>query len=195
MLEFSNLFILILEVFGVIHAFKEGMATSAHASAGTASSSLQETLEVGWLDSHICEDGQHQQIKSYCQNISKFISKWNFFDSCDKFNDYIKNNPNVKLIMIMSGRFARQLLALVSPRENLHSVYVFTINIERTTEALGEEPKLKGVFNVENTLYDKLKNDLSELFWEEGKKLVASNHDQEARLYFDEAKRLVEHIQ
>ncbi|CAF3689964.1 unnamed protein product [Rotaria sp. Silwood1] len=170
------------------------MATSTEASTCTTNictpSSLQETLEVCWLDSHICEDGQHQQIKSYCQNISRLISKWQFFDSCDKFNDYIENNPNMKLISIMSGRFARQLLALVSSRENIHSVYVFTINIERTKEALGEEPKLKGVFNVENILYAQLKNDLSQLFWEEGKKLVASNRDQEAHVYFDEAKRL-----
>ncbi|CAM4770466.1 unnamed protein product [Rotaria magnacalcarata] len=153
-------------------------------------SSLKDSLEVSWLDSEIGEAGKHQAIKSDCKNISKLISKWHFFNCCDQLNNYIENHPDVKLISIMSGRFARQILPLLSPRENFHSAYVLTIDIKKNKEALGVESKLKGVFNVEDELFGQLRNDLSALFWNEGKKLVASNRDQEAAEYFAESQRL-----
>ncbi|CAF3341331.1 unnamed protein product [Rotaria socialis] len=156
--------------------------------------SLKDSLEVSWLDSEIGEAGKHQAIKSYCQNISKLISKWNFFNSGDQLNNHMEIYPNVKLISIMSGRFARQILPLVSPRENLHSAYVFTIDIEKTKKALGVESKLKGIFNAEDKLFGQLRNDLSALFWDEGKRLVASNRDQEAAEYFAESQRLAKQI-
>jgi hypothetical protein len=149
-----------------------------------------KTLEACWLDSHICENGQHQQLKDHFKNMSKLIPKWHFFTTGDQLQDYLQNNPNVKLITIMSGRFARNLLALISEKEALHSVYVLTINIARNREALGVDPKLKGIFNTEDALYDKLRENLAQLFWDEGTRLVASNQDNEARVYFDEAKRL-----
>jgi len=153
-------------------------------------SSLRKTLEACWLDTYMFENGQHQQLKDQFKNVSKLISKWHFFDTGDQLQDHLRNNPNVKLIIIMSGRFARNLLALISENEALHSVYVLTINIDRNKEALGKDPKLKGIFNAENTLYDKLREDLVQLFWNEGTRLATSNHDNEARVYFDEAKCL-----
>ncbi|CAF1045697.1 unnamed protein product [Rotaria sordida] len=152
--------------------------------------SLKDILKICWLDSHICENGQHEQIKFRCQNMSELISEWLFFDSSDKLTGYLANNPNVQLITIMSGKLARQLLALISPMENLHSAYVLTIDIEKNKKALGIEPKLKEIFNDEYVLLGRLQKDLSKLFWEEGKKLTASKRDQEARVYFEEAHRL-----
>ncbi len=122
--------------------------------------------------------------------MSKLISKWHFFNTGDQLRDHLRNNPNVKLITIMSGQFARTLLALISKKEALHSVYVLTIDIKRNEEALGKDPKLKGIFNVENALYDNLRKDLVQLFWNEGTRLATSNRDNEARVYFDEAKCL-----
>jgi hypothetical protein len=94
-------------------------------------STLRQTLEACLLDTFICENGQHQQLKDRFRNMSGLISKWHFFDSTDKLQNYLQNNPDIKLITIMSGRFARTILALISEIEALHSVYVFTINIDR----------------------------------------------------------------
>ena len=165
------------------------LVSSCAANARTPAT-LREKLVFCWLDSHICEQGQCEREKSYFQSISKLISKWKFFDSTDKFQNYIHQNVHVTLITIMSGRFARQLLPLVSPKQNLHSFYVFTFDIERSKRALPEEPKLKGVFNTEDALYTKIQDDLCQLFWEEGTRLATNNQDSEARVYFDEAKRL-----
>ena len=155
-------------------------------------SSLRHTLEACWLDSFICENDQHQQLKDRFQNISKLISKWHFFNSGEQFQDYLRNNPNVKLITIMSGQFARTLLPLISEREALHSVYVFTIDIERNKETFREDPKLfKGIFNTEDALYNKLRDDLFHIFYNEGSHLSVSNHHNEADVYFDEVKRLL----
>ncbi|CAF1089450.1 unnamed protein product [Rotaria sp. Silwood1] len=174
------------------------MTSSTHVSSSTANVdtalSLKDNLEISWLDGHICENGQHNQLKSYCQNISKLISKWHFFESTDQLQRYLARNPNIKLITIMSGRYARQILALVSPMENLHSAYVLTIDIEKNKKKLGVEPKLKEIFNDEYVLLGRLQKDLSELFWEEGKKLAAAKRDQEARVYFEEAHRLDENL-
>lgn len=155
-----------------------------------STSSLKDYLEIVWLDSHISEHGQHDYMKSRCRDISQLISKWHFFDSSDQLNNYLPEHPNIQLITIMSGRFARQLLALLSPMNNFHSAYVHTINIDRTEEALGEEPKLKGVFNDEEVLLKQLQKDLSELFWNEGKRLAAASRDQEGGVYFAESYRL-----
>ena len=156
-------------------------------------SSLRQTLEACWLDSHICEEGQHQKLKDQFKNISKLISKWHFFDSTDKLQDYLQNNSNTKLITIMSGRFARNILAMISEKEALHSVYVLTIDIDRHKQALGNDPKLQAIFNDENALYDQLQKDLVQLYWNEGKRLAMSNQDSEARVYFDESRRLSPH--
>ncbi|CAF4526306.1 unnamed protein product, partial [Rotaria socialis] len=72
--------------------------------------------------------------------------------------------------------------------------YVFTIDIEKTKKALGVESKLKGIFSAEDELFGRLRNDLSALFWDEGKRLVASNRDQEAAEYFAESQRLAKQI-
>ncbi len=123
------------------------LATQSSSTANVSEpSSLRQTLEACWLDSYICENGQHQQLKDQFKNMSKLISKWHFFNTGDQLRDHLRNNPNVKLITIMSGQFARTLLALISKKEALHSVYVLTIDIKRNEEALGKDPKLKGIF-------------------------------------------------
>ena len=105
--------------------------------------------------------------------------------------DYLQNNPNVKLITILSGPFARTLLARISEMEALHSVYIFTHDTDQNKETFREYPKLKGIFNTEDALYNKLCDDLFQLFYNEASRLSVSNHDAEARVYFDEVKRLL----
>ena len=151
---------------------------------------LRNLLELCLLDGPMAAQGQNKPFKARLRKISPLISRCHFFDSGDQLQSYLNDNPDKKLITIMSGSFARQMLALVSEKTGLHGVYVFTPDIERNTTALGSDPKLRGIFNTEETVLEQLEKDLVQLFLDECYSLARSNDFEEARLYFNEAERL-----
>ena len=66
------------------------------------------------------------------------------------------------------------------------------MDIDPTWEVSRNENKLRGVFDTGEALDNKLRDDLFHVFWTEGARLTAANPDGgEARIYFDEAKRLL----
>ncbi len=117
-------------------------------------------LVACWLDQSIGEAGTHLDLKRRFEGVSNRITKWHYFDSGDDFNAFLDANPDVKLVAIMSGGFARRLVTPVSDREALHSVYVFCGNRERYRSLLADENKIKGVFDSEDDLYRKIHDDL-----------------------------------
>jgi hypothetical protein len=154
--------------------------------------SLQRPLIVAaWVDPGIGEVGMHKYIKERFETLSPFISQWLYFDSADEFTSYIENNPNIKLISVMSGGMSRLLIPKHSHLAALHSAYVFCADIERAQQSMENETKVKGIFNIEDALYEQMADDLSKLLVEEGIKLAQVDERSLARSNYEEARRLL----
>jgi hypothetical protein len=159
--------------------------TSSHGSLH------QSLIVAAWVDQGIGEVGMHKYIKERFETLSPFISQWLYFDSPDNFTSYIENNPKIKLIAVMSGGMSRLLVSKSSHLPALHTVYVFCADIERGRTSMAGEKKVKGVFNIEDILYEQMADDLSKLLVEEGIALAQRDERSVARLNYEEAKRLL----
>jgi hypothetical protein len=153
---------------------------------------LQKPLIVAaWVDQGIGEVGMHKYIKERFETLSSFISQWLYFDSPDNFTSYIENNPNIKLISVMSGGMSRLLIPKHSYLPALHFAYVFCADIDRAREAMANETKVKGIFTIEDDVYEQMADDLSKLLVEQGIALAQVDERSLARLNYEEAKRLL----
>ena len=118
------------------------------------------TLEACWLDQAIGEPGTHRPLKQRFETVSSRIVRWHYFDCGDNFTEFLDSNPNVRLVAITSGAFAKTLIPTVSNRDSLDSVYVFCGNLSKYQSLQASEPKMKGVFNDEDELFNQMQNDL-----------------------------------
>jgi len=154
--------------------------------------SFQRPLIVAaWVDQGIGESGMHKYIKERFETLSTFISQWLYFDSPDVFTSYIENNPNSKVISVMSGGMSRLLVSKLSHHAALHTVYVFCADVDRARQAMEGEIKVKGIFTIEDDLYEQMADDLSKLLLEEGLALARLDERSVARVNYEEAKRLL----
>jgi hypothetical protein len=150
---------------------------------------------VVWVDPSIGEAGAHQCIKRRFETLTLLVTHWFYFDSVDSFTSYIESSNSTKLVAIMSGGMSRLLVSKYSHHVDLHGVYVFCADVEFSRTALANQTKVKGIFNAEDDLYSRLSRDLSALFVEEGIALARLDKRREAKVYYEEAKRLLSVVQ
>jgi hypothetical protein len=154
-------------------------------------SSQRPLIVAAWIDQGIGEVGMHKYIKERFETLSPFISQWLYFDSPDNFTSYIENNSNIKLIGVMSGGMSRLLVSKHSHLTALHTIYVFCADIERARQLMENEIKVKGIFNIEDDLYEQMADDLAKILLEDGIALAQVDERSVARLNYEEAKRLL----
>jgi hypothetical protein len=91
----------------------------------------------------------------------------------------------------MSGGMSRLLVSKHSHLTALHIIYVFCADIERARQSMADEIKVKGIFNIEDDLYEQMADDLSKILVEDGIALAQLDKRSAARLNYEEAKRLL----
>lgn len=149
------------------------------------------SLVVAWVDKNIGEQGMQRYIKERFETLSPSITQWLYFNSSEDFISYTETNKNIKLISVMSGGMSRLLVPQCSDIATLHSFYVFCVDIDGAQKAMEGRTKVKGIFNIEDDLYEQMADDLSKLLVEEGVQLTRLDERAAARLNFEEAKRLL----
>lgn len=154
-------------------------------------SSQRPPIVVIWVDQSIGEEGMHKYIKNRFETLSPFITKWLYNDCSDQFTDYIEGNPDARVISVMSGGMSRLLVPKHSHIPALHTVYVFCVNMERAKESMADEIKVKGIFNIEDALYEQMADDLAKLLVEDGIAYAQVDQRSVARVNYEEAKRLL----
>jgi hypothetical protein len=154
-------------------------------------SSQRPLIVAAWVDQGIGEAGMHKYIKERFGTLSSSISQWFYFDSPDNFTSYLENNVNIRLISVMSGGMSRILVPQHSHHPAFHSAYVFCADMERARKALADEIKVKGIFNIEDDLYDQMAYDLAKILVEDGIALARLDQRTVARQNYEEAKRLI----
>jgi hypothetical protein len=154
--------------------------------------SLQRpSIIAAWVDQGIGEVGMHKYIKERFETLSPFITQWLYFDSPDNFTSYIENHPHIRLISVMSGGMSRLLIPKHSHHIPFHSAYVFCADMERARQSMADEIKVKGIFNIEDDLYEQMADDLSKILLEDGIALAQLDERSVARQTYEEAKRLL----
>lgn len=121
-------------------------------------------LIVCWLDKAIGEDGAYLPLKQQFQSVSNRITEWKYFDCTDTFIEFVDSHPNTHIVVIMSGSFAKQVVSPISDRNTLHSVYVFCGNRQKYQYLTSNEPKIRAVFDSEDALRLRLRDDLQREF-------------------------------
>ena len=165
--------------------------TKTTVSTKGSESSQRPPIVAAWVDQGIGEAGMHNYIKGRFGTLSSFISQWLFFDCSDNFTSYLENNPNVRLISVMSGGMSRLLIPQLSHHNTFHSAYVFCVDTERAQKAMDGEEKVKGIFNIEDDLYEQMADDLAKVLLEDGIALAKMDQRVTAKQSYDEAKRLI----
>jgi hypothetical protein len=125
---------------------------------------VNSSLVACWLDPSIGEAGAFLPLKQRFQGVSNRIAQWHYFESVDQFNQFIDGNPNMKLVAIMSGNFAKTTVTPVADRNALHSVYVFCGNKEKYKDLPAKEKKIRGIFVTEDDLFRQMQHDLQQEF-------------------------------
>ena len=120
----------------------------------------QAPLVLMWVDKGIGEANTNLKLKERFKTVHPRINEWIYYDCGDDFTKYVTNNPNVKIVAIMSGSFAKRLVTPISHQESLHSVYVFCGTRANHQKLLEDETKIKGVYDDEDDLYRRLQTDL-----------------------------------
>ena len=154
-------------------------------------SSAKSSIVAAWVDQGIGESGMHKYIKERFETLSSSITQWLYFDSSDQLTSYLDKNPNVRLISVMSGGMSRLLVPQHSHRQAFHSFYIFCVDIDRARQSLGNEVKLKGIFNIEEDLYDQMADDLARILLDDGLNFARLDERSLARRNYEEAKRLI----
>ncbi|UJR35105.1 hypothetical protein I4U23_027877 [Adineta vaga] len=154
-------------------------------------SAKRPSIIVAWVDQGIGEAGMHRYIKERFETLSTFISQWLYFNLSDEFTSYVENATNNKIISVMSGGMSRLLVPRLSCHICLQSIYVFCADLDRARQAMEGEIKVKGIFTIEDELYEQMANDLSKLLLEEGLALARIDQRSLAKLNYEEAKRLL----
>lgn len=148
-------------------------------------------LIIAWVDQGIGEAGTHKYIKDRFEILSQLISQWLYFNDADEFTRYVENNSDIRLISVMSGGMSRLLVSKLSHHVILHSVYVFCADVDLARQTLANQTKVKGIFNIEDDLYDQMANDLAKWFLEDGIALARLDQRSLARVKYEESKRLL----
>lgn len=160
-------------------------------SAANKTSPETHPIVAAWIDQGIGESGMHQYIKERFGTLSPFITQWLYFDCPDQFTNYIQTNHSVRLISVMSGGMSRVLVPQYSHHAAFHSVYVFCVDIDRARQSMEGEVKLKGIFNIEDDLYDQMADDLARILIDDGVAMARVDERNSARQNYEEAKRLI----
>ncbi|CAF1264811.1 unnamed protein product [Adineta ricciae] len=125
---------------------------------------MSKSVIACWVDPSIGEAGAHLALKRRFEGISNRITRWYYFDNGDPFRALLDANPDMALVVIMSGQLARQHVPIISHLPNLHSVYVFCGNKQKYQSLPQEEPKVKGIFTSEDDLFQQMSTHLQRDF-------------------------------
>jgi hypothetical protein len=144
-----------------------------------------------WVDQEIGRNDAHQDTKQSVRQLSPFIERWDFFVNPEEFYEFLDDNPKTQIFVIMSGRTAQAIVPARHNYVNIHSMYIYCGNVTEHRRLKDEFDKVKDVMNMEEDLYKRIVDTLSELLINIGESCVQSRDRALARLHLDEALRLM----
>lgn len=140
-----------------------------------------------WVDQNL-DDGS--VMKDHLRDLSPMIQQWHFFKDIQTFYDFL-DNPKNQIFLVMSGQTGQEIVPARHDYANIHSMYIFCLNVTFHRNLISQYNKVKKVMNVAEDLYEIIADDLSLLLIKIGESYITSQDKPLARNHFEEALRLM----
>ncbi|UJR08377.1 hypothetical protein I4U23_012648 [Adineta vaga] len=102
-----------------------------------------ETFSLIWLDSHVNKSEDNEKIQ---QKLQQIITHLKTFDDPQECQEYISSlSSKNRVILIISGRFGRELLPHIHSFPQIVAVYVFCMDKQANEQWAKEYSKVKSV--------------------------------------------------
>jgi hypothetical protein len=106
----------------------------------TSSDENLETFTLLWLDASINTDDQNRQAQDELRATFNQLQK---FDNRDQCEQYIKSmSAEDRIVLIVSGRFGREIVPRIYKLEQLLSVYVYCHDVKSNEQWALQYPKV-----------------------------------------------------
>ncbi|CAF0828725.1 unnamed protein product [Didymodactylos carnosus] len=117
-------------------------ATTTQASVQKLSVNL-ETHACLWLDQDVNSTQDNLETQ---QQLRKIINYMQTFDDLEKCEDYIRQAKNEKIVLIVSGRFGKEIIPRLHDLAQFSACYIYCGNKAANDKWAKAYPKVKGIF-------------------------------------------------
>jgi nitrate reductase NapAB chaperone NapD len=87
-----------------------------------------EPISLIWLDNMADATQENREIQDKFRSVINYLK---VFDNCDACEDYIRDEEQNKIILIVNGRLGQQIIEQIHHLKQIQSVFVFCMNKER----------------------------------------------------------------
>jgi hypothetical protein len=116
-----------------------------------------ENLVLIWLDAMSENmDGDAPNTRAELRCVVHTLKTFSDAQKCIKF---IQDNPNEKILLVISGTFSQEIVPLVEAQPQLVAVYVFCENVSKYKQWINQHAKVKDAFNDIREMCKRLKLD------------------------------------
>ncbi|CAF1316803.1 unnamed protein product [Rotaria sordida] len=84
-----------------------------------------ETFTLIWCDADVDRTKENQHTQSTLRSTINYLK---VFDNIDISEEYIKQNPDNKIVLIVSGKMGEQLVPHIHDLKQIHTIYVYCTN-------------------------------------------------------------------
>lgn len=146
------------------------MATNTRDAVDKPLSGVPPSFSFFWLDT--ATDEYFKFIDNYSDKLGINGRSWSFYDSKPGFLNILKTIKSTeKIILIVSGSLALELLPSIHGLEQLHSVHIFCRSIPKYASLADTYQKVKSIQSSSNRLYQDLRATIEVIQAEEAGKL------------------------
>jgi len=124
----------------------------------TSQSRIVENFIVIWLDGTISE--LNEDTQNSIKQLRRIVNLVYTFTNTSTCLDYIINNRNESLFLIISGSFGREFVPLIEDKTQIDSIYIFCKNKIKHEPWATNHRKIKGIFSNIERICNRLKSDL-----------------------------------
>ncbi|CAF2035132.1 unnamed protein product [Rotaria magnacalcarata] len=121
-----------------------------------SSENINEDLTLVWFDQYMDEIENQSDVeitKDLLRQIHRYVI---FFTEPDACIDYLKSISKEKIFLIISGSYAIEYLDKIHLMQQVDSVFIFCLYLEKYSELKEKYSKVIDVFNQQSDLIDSL---------------------------------------
>lgn len=94
---------------------------------------------IVWLDANVNGNEESQNAQ---KNLARLCNYFRAFEDTDYCDEYIRTYPQATMILIVSGRLSREIIAKVEQLKQISSIFIYCMDASRHIEWAKEHPKV-----------------------------------------------------
>jgi tetratricopeptide (TPR) repeat protein len=109
-----------------------------------------------WLDKSI--NNNNEDCQNNIQKLKCLVHSVETFTDRDQCVDFLTDNGDKKVFLIVSGTFCRNMVPLICDISHLHTIFILCRNKTKDEQWVKQWPKIRGVFTDISSICDVLKD-------------------------------------